>query len=138
MDEDLRKYLLKKAREDKRVFEGYSAQSDKFGPGIVKNVKVKGAKRNTWVPPAVNVQFDFNLPRLQKRTEAQRVESMTRRLMEAVKNHQPGEMQLILQQMSAEGWKAGSPVSYEEVKRVAIEAMKTAAAKKQEEDRRTF
>jgi hypothetical protein len=138
MDPDLKKYLLKKAREDKRVFEGFSASSDRGHAGVTQNINPRPGGKGRWVKPTIDLQHDFNVAPLQKRTDLQRVESLTKRLLEAVKNHQPGEMEYILQQMSVEGWKAGTPISYEECKRVAIEALKKAADKMQEEERTKF
>jgi hypothetical protein len=138
MDKERMETLLKRAKEDKRIFEGYSASSDYKTPGIVKNINPKAGGQGRWVKPTVNAQYDFNLPRLIKRSPNERVESLARKLMDSVKQHRPGETAIILQQMSEEGWKQGSPVSYEEVKRVAIEAMRKAAGQQAEEQRKTF
>ena len=133
MDEELRETLLKQAKNDKRRFSGYAP----VGVEIQGNVKpglqplsaaaAQGLAMPTSKTPTGVGEFEKKVE--PKRTELQRVESLANRLWGAVADRNPGETERILKMMQVEGWKAGSPISYEEVKRIAITQMKLAAAK---------
>ena len=139
MDEELRETLLKQAKNDKRRFKGYVpvgvGVDDKAKPGLKKlsQASAQGLAMPTSVAPTGVGEFSKKVE--PKRTEMQRVESLANRLWGAVADRNPGETERILKLMQAEGWKAGSPISYEEVKRIAITQMKLAAAKAKDDGR---
>lgn len=139
MDEELKEKLLKQAKNDNRQFKGYSPVGVEIKgtarPGLQKLGRAASqglAMRNPVTPTGVG-EFDKKIE--PKRTEMQRVESLANRLWGAVADRNPGETERILKMMQAEGWKSGSPISYEEVKRIAITQMKLAAAKAKEDGR---
>lgn len=136
MDEELREKLLKQAKQDNRRFKGYSPVGVEIDgaarPGLQKlgQAASQGLSPRALVAPTGTGEFDKRPE--QKRTELQRVESLANRLWGAVSDRNPGETERILKMMQAEGWKAGSPISYDEIKRIAITQMKLAAAKAKE------
>lgn len=74
----------------------------------------------------------WNLPPLKKRTDRERVESFTKRLLDAIEK-QPWEADMILRGAAAESWKKGHPISFDELKAIAapfIEQAQKEAAKK--------
>lgn len=135
MDERTKEMLLRKAREDNRVFEGYSPlgvelKGSQAAAGMRKLSQAAAQGQGFKMSKAPTGKGSFNVnPSTVKRTDRARVESLANRLWKAVQSHNPAETELILQMLQAEGWKAGSPVSYEEVKNIAVQQMKLAAAK---------
>lgn len=75
------------------------------------------------------VGVDWNLPDIKKRSEAQRAESLANRLWKSVVDHDEVSMRLILRLMGEESWKKGQPITYDDVKKIAVEQLKLAAAK---------
>lgn len=70
---------------------------------------------------------DFNVTELKPRTERERVDSLTKRLIEAVEK-QPWEAEMILKGAALEEWKRGNPVSYDQLREAAQPLIEKAAA----------
>ena len=69
---------------------------------------------------------DFGVEPLKRRTERERVESMTKRLVDAIEK-QPWEAELLLKGAALESWKAGHPVSYDDLRQAAQPLIEKAA-----------
>ena len=136
-DEDIKR-LLAEAKSDNRVYEGYSpATVEKDGKvltGFEPNIK---GKRGWAKPGPVTAEVDWGLDPLKKRSERERVESLSKRLWEAAVQD-PAQMETLLKRVQAEFWKSGRTVSYSDIKQVAKELMARAAADEAEKTRRTF
>lgn len=117
--------------------EGYAAATIErdgvYSAGLVKEENTALNKQKRY-----QVNYQDDLPDIVRRTEAQRAESMAARLWEAVEQRRPGEMAAILKMIQGDAWQKGKPVSYDEVKAVAIEQLKIAAAKAKEAQARKF
>jgi RNase P/RNase MRP subunit p29 len=62
----------------------------------------------------IEVEHTFEVPPIEKRTPQQRLESMTKRLLENPQQHEA-----ILQEIAGEYWKAGAPVTVDALRAVA-------------------
>jgi hypothetical protein len=134
MDDITRKLLAqyKEAEEyDSRRFAGSSASvADSAGvrAGILMDVQGGALSREMPITGGVNWQGGEVAP-IRKRTPAERAESLANRFWQSVKDHDPAQTEMILKQLYGEAWKAGMPISYDEVKQVATNALRLAAAK---------
>lgn len=61
-----------------------------------------------------------------KRSDRERVESLAKRFWDTIKDN-PSMAPLILKELQQEYWKAGQPVSYEDMRIAAVELLKKAA-----------
>lgn len=75
-----------------------------------------------------DVKVAFDLPEIRKRTERERVDSMTRRLMAAIES-QPWEAEMILKGIQLEEWRKGHPVAYEDLRTAAAPLIEMAQKK---------
>jgi hypothetical protein len=125
--------LIAEARKDDRKFKGYTAATREVNGKLVSSLvpNTQGNRGVDWGKQEYVQEVD-KLPDPKKRSERERVESLSAKLWAAVQNHQPGEMEVVLKMLQAEAWKQGQPVTYEDVKQLAIEQMKLAAAKAQQ------
>lgn len=73
----------------------------------------------------VNARFAEKTP-IQKRTERERVESLATRFWKQIQAD-PNMAPIILKEMHEEYWKAGRPVSYDDMKAAAIQLLRKAA-----------
>jgi hypothetical protein len=134
MDDVTRKLLaqyMEHEKHDQRVFAGSSASIEGprgGGAGILMDVQ--GGALSREVPITGGVAWEGgDLPTIRKRTPAERAESLANRFWQAVKDHDPAQTEIILKQLYGEAWRAGMPISYDEVKQLAANVMRLAAAK---------
>ena len=130
MDDRTRK-LIKQyeeaERNDTRVWAGESAHVPGVGTVILPGTQGGAMAREAPVTGEVN--WHQPLSEIKKRTPAERAESLANRLWQSVKDHNPVETEMILKMIHQDAWKAGKPISYDDVKAVAVELMRKAAAK---------
>lgn len=131
MDQEDYERLIAEANKDQRKFKGYTPEARTVnGKHVVSLVpNTKGKRGVDWGQKQVTQDVNWDQAPLKKRSERERVESLAARLWKSVEERKPGEMELILQEMATESWKRGDPVTYEDVKRLAITQMKMAAEK---------
>lgn len=129
-DPVLREKARKLLRKGPRSARGYVAATDSNG-----NVGwVPWQKATAQGPTGQNILVERsyggtilkNDP-IKKRSDRERAESLARRFWETVRDN-PKMAPLVLQELHSEYWKAGQPVTYEEMKQAAIELLKKAAA----------
>ncbi len=75
-----------------------------------------------------SVSHTFDIPDIKKRSDVQRVESMAKRLFDTIEKN-PWEADMILKGMAAEYWKAGKPISFDELKALAAPYIEKASKK---------
>lgn len=130
MDDRTRKLIKayeEAERNDTRVWAGESAYVPGVGTVIMPGTQGGTMAREGAVRGEVN--WHQPLPDIVKRTPQQRAESLANRLWASVKDHNPVETELILKMIHQDAWKAGKPISYDDVKKVAADLMRQAAAK---------
>lgn len=128
--DDYTKKLLRQYEEhkdDPRVFVGESVAAE-GGGGIALGLQGGSMARYKTATGDVNWR-DGELPRLVKRTPAQRTESLANRLWQSVKDHDPVATEMVLKLLYEDAWKRGMPISYDDVKNIAANLMRQAAAK---------
>lgn len=131
-DEVLRQKAIKMLRQSPRYHRGLVAASDSRGNvGWIPWQKATaqgptGTAQNVLTSPTHRGSILQNEP-LKKRSDRERAESLARRFWETVRDN-PKMAPLVLQELHSEYWKAGQPVSYEDMKNAAIELLKKAAA----------
>lgn len=132
MNEEDYQRLIAEAKRDQRKFKGYTAATREVDGKLVASLvpNTTGERGVDWGKQEYTQDVD-KLPDPKKRSERERVESLSAKLWAAVQNHKPGEMEVVLKMLQAEAWKQGQPVTYEDVKQLAIQQMKLAAAKAQ-------
>ena len=135
--------LLKRAKEDTRVFHGASPVGVSIDGKSIPGIKIlrysaaQGLRQQT--PVARRGLADFgDIPEVVKRTETQKVEHMAARLWESVQNRNYDDIEGIMRIMQAEGWARGTPITYDDVRRIVIDQLKLAAAKIKEQQDKTF
>jgi|SRR6476619_4482911 len=137
MNQDDYDKLLAEAKKDHRRFKGYTPATREVDGKLVTSLvpnTVGSTPKVDWGQTEYTQEVD-KLPDPKKRSERERVESLSAKLWKAVQDHKPGEMELVLKMLQAEAWKQGRPVTYEDIKQLAIEQMKLAAAKAAQQPR---
>lgn len=130
--DDITRKLLKQYEEhkdDPRVFRGQSAAVAGGGRLVAGVSGDQGGALSRQVPITGDVNWHQDLPALRKRSLAQRAESLANRFWAAVKDHDPAQTELMLKMLYQDSWKVGQPISYDEVKQVAINLLRQQAAK---------
>jgi len=86
-----------------------------------------GTPDNKLTQKRITQNAAFKTPsKIVKRSDRQRVESLAKRFWDQVQLN-PAMAPMILKEMQTEYWKAGQPVSFEDMKLAAIELLKKAA-----------
>lgn len=129
-DDVLREKARKLLRKGPRSARGYVAAADSNGNvGWIPWQKATAqgpTGQNVLTSRAYGGTILKNDP-IKKRSDRERAESLARRFWETVRDN-PKMAPLVLQELHSEYWKAGQPVSYEDMKTAAIELLKKAAA----------
>jgi hypothetical protein len=113
--------LIKEGRFTAPGKPGTTAQWDRTDGGRIRShkqsmVNVAGTGVEDNGMPQEHV---FEIPRLVKRTKQERLESMIRRL----KDVHPTQQAALLQQIGAEYWKAGMPVTMDALRKAASDIL---------------
>lgn len=130
-DEVLRAKAIKLLRQSPRYHRGLVSSTDSNGnvqwiPWQKATAQgPTGTKRNILTSRTGKGSILQNAP-IRKRSERERVESLARRFWETIRDN-PKMAPLVLQDIETEYWKAGQPVTYEQIKDAAIELLKKAA-----------
>lgn len=127
MDETTRRLLkaYKDAEDDTRVFRGESVAV--AGRGAITGLQ--GGTLSEGVAVSAPVDWRTPLSDIKKRTPAQRAEALAQKFWQSVKDHDPAQTELVLKMLYQDSWKKGQPISYDEVKQLAVELLRTTAAK---------
>lgn len=127
--------------DPRKQFRGFFSRADDRGRvGIApwrQSTALGPAGESRIVARAYNVRLREPLlvPRpVVRRSDRERVESLARRFWDTVRDD-PRMAPLVLREIQAEYWKAGSTVSYEDCKRAAIALLKKAAAEAAKRER---
>lgn len=120
--------LYKEHENDPHRIVGESAYIPGVGAVILPGTQGGTLANEGSITAQVEWQGGENTP-LRRRSPAERAESLAQRFWASVKDHDPAQTEVILKQLYGDAWKAGKPISYDEVKRVAVEALRLAAAK---------
>lgn len=130
-DPALREKATKLLRQSPRYYRGLVASSDDRGKVGWIPWQEATAQGPTGTPENQIVSRKFkgtilkNDP-LKKRTDRERAESLARRFWSTVKDN-PSMAPLVLKELQIEYWKAGQPISFEQMKEAAIQLLKKAA-----------
>lgn len=120
--------LYKEHENDPRRIVGESAYVPGVGALILPGTEGGSMAREGSITAPVEWHGGENEP-LRRRSPAERAESLAQRFWASVKDHDPAQTEIVLKQLYGDAWKSGMPISYDEVKQVAIEALRLAAAK---------
>lgn len=113
---------------------GYKSRATKDGrAGLVSQARVEAELA---AARAMSHGEFFDLTPLKKRTDAQRAESMASRIWKAVQDGEPLMVERVLREIHGEKWKAGDPITYEEVRAWAVEQLKQAAISLKQKEHR--
>jgi hypothetical protein len=136
MDDNRIQRLLKQAREDKRQFKGFTAQTRERDGKLVSSLEpnkrgAPGAKPGLYVPKPISTAVDWGLPERRKRTPVERSEAMASRMWKSARED-PAQMLMLAQKVQAHFWRKGTTVAFEDVRRMAQELIAQAEREEQE------
>jgi len=130
-DEELFKLyepMLREAQRDPRRIRGHVAASHGVGKTGALHWADSTFPNGRPSDKTVQGQFEANDP-IVKRSNAQRTEAMAKRLWDAIQKN-PQQAGVLLKYVHEAAWRDGMPVSYDDLKEVAVELLRKAAAKK--------
>lgn len=116
---------------------GHRSSVVRAGGKVYKALQPLAHSKDYKLLPDMQKTIDWELPTLVKRTPRQRTEHVAKRLFDAARKDASGtEMQLLLQRIQSQLWAEGKPVPFDEVLRVAQDAMARAEIDEQEKHRK--
>lgn len=119
VDRDKRVWLIEKAKREGRYMAGPRGQVAQWSPDEGAHLRPYTQSQihegRLQDPGIGDPSTSFKAPVLRKRTHQERLESMIRRL----KDVHPVQQAALLQQIGAEYWKAGMPVTQEALAKAA-------------------
>lgn len=129
--ERYRKLLEKYGNADIPGMAGRGAPGGRYGPVAKRHAIAEGVPGTDSFrikPRSIGSDAtpeDWGVAPLQRRTQMQRVESLTRRMWEQIQRD-PKMAAAILKTYQEDLWRSGTPISYEELKKIAIELLSEA------------
>ena len=118
--------LIKKALRDPRKARGHVAAS--YGRGKTGALDWRDSAFPNGKPSDQVVEAQFARDPIVKRTNQQRTEAMAKRLWDGIQKY-PQLAPVLLKYVHEEAWKDGMPMSYDDLKEVAVELLRKQAAK---------
>lgn len=139
--------LKRKVKENPEHLRGFYTAADLNSEARFEHWKQSSTRRNArgetvFVGPGQEqVEFDFKPPPIVKRTPQERVESLTRRLLQHIEDTYkttgtPSIPQDLLDTIKAEYWRIGDPVKAEGVSAETVRAIATEFLKRAEREAR--